>query len=468
MTEQRPASSGAPSQVRVRRVQVAGRHLVAKSATGRRRSELRREAELLRHLQQRHVIDLTALRETDDRTDMITSDAGNHTLSNTASMCPEMFFAALIATAAAVADLHEAGWSHGAICADHIVVDDAGGVTLCSLGTATMHGADDTAAAGDLLQLRAVIDTGLRHSDDNWSHAERRRWRLLTHRARRRIDERRPRGSGEALPAGALAESLRSAGASSRPPAPAPRQARAPARLTRTPATLVTAVCVVGVAALIWATMSSPSGVASAQPSPQLSSPAPPTTTSLPATTSRPAEPTTTSAPPEPPEPPPPRPRPRPEEVSVTGNEVRAGGMTFWAGTDGDRLAVVDPDCTGTARVMLLRPSTGQLFEFSGWPSTGRPARARLHSVHPGAVDLETIEPATIEPATINSATSNSGIADPAGVGLGGEAERRCRQLVLRYSDDVPQAAPTAPSSVPVPAPMSESEGRPPANQEEP
>ena len=56
MSSQSSAPLGAHTQVRVRRIRVAGRRLVAKSATGRRRSELRREAELLGHLehQQRH------------------------------------------------------------------------------------------------------------------------------------------------------------------------------------------------------------------------------------------------------------------------------------------------------------------------------------------------------------------------------------------------------------------------------
>jgi len=400
MTEPRSVSTGATSQMRVRRVEVAGRRLVAKSATGRRRSELRREAELLDHLQHRHVIDLTVLRESDDRTDMITDDAGDHTLSDTAALCPEFFFAALTATAEAVAELHEAGWSHGALCAEHVVVDDVGGVTLCSLGTASMHGADDTAATDDLLQLRAVIDAGLRHHDDDWSHAERGRWRRLSRRARRRIDERRSCSNGETLTARALTESLRTVGAPSSPPTPAPRRVRSPVRLTRTPATLVTAAAAVGVAALLWATTSSPAGVASAQPSPE------------PSGISQPPEPSEPTDPPQPTEPTQPGEPPQPgvEEVSVTGNDVRTGSVTFRAGTDGDRLAVVDPDCTGTARVMLLRPSTGEVFEFSEWATTGRPARARLHSVHPGAVDLEAIDTRT------------------------GDADVACPEFVLRYS----------------------------------
>ena len=85
---------------------------------------------------------------------MITDDAGDHTLADPAAMTPEEFFAALIASADAVADLHGAGWSHGTICAEHLILCNAGGVMLCSLGSAAMHDGDGTAVIEDLRQLR--------------------------------------------------------------------------------------------------------------------------------------------------------------------------------------------------------------------------------------------------------------------------------------------------------------------------
>ena len=380
----------------------------------------RREAESAQPLEHHSVIGLTAVRESDDRTDMITDDAGDHTLADPAAMTPEELFTALTASADAIADLHEAGWSHGAICAEHLVIGDTGSVTLCSLGTAAMHDADGIAVAEDLRQLRAVIDAGLRHPGQDWSLRQRRRWRRLRHRARRTMHDRRPRSDGATRSARVLADSLRTVEASNRAPGPTPRATPPPARLTRTPATLVAAAAFVGVSALFWSTASSPAGVASAQPSarPSRAAPSPPLTTA--------PGPTTPAS-------------EQLEEVAVTGNEIQAGGLTFRAGTDGDLLALADPDCTGSDRVMLLRPSTGQLFEFPAWPSTGRPTRAHLRSVHPGAVDLDVIDPA-----------------------LGSESGHRCDRLVLRYSDEVPTPAPGTP------APASGSDLRPSAGQEEP
>ena len=445
MTGRRETPSGAHNQVRVRRIRVGGRQMVAKSATGRRRSELRREAELLGHLADRSVIELTALRESDDRTDMVTDDAGAHTLADPPAMTPEELIESLATAAEAVADLHAAGWAHGAICAEHLIIDDAGSITLCSLGSAAMHEADGAAIGEDLLQLRAVIDAGLARRDHDRPLVQRRRWRQLTHRARRRLEDRRPGSDRRPHSARDLAESLRSVDVSHRRPAATPRT-RQPARLTRTPATLVAAAAFVGVSALMWTTASSPVGVASAQPSPRRATAGPysqSTTTAAPTTVTAP---TTTSAPT------PASAEHPPEELAVAGNEIRVGDVTYRAGADGDRLALADPDCTGTSRVLLLRPSTGQLFEFSEWPSTGRPARAHLRSLHPGAVDLEIIDPSP----------HIGRIAGAADAETGSDPDRQCRRLIVRYAHETSTTGPDAP------APVASSHPRAPSSQEEP
>ena len=114
-----PATGLVPASVRVRRLRVGDRALVAKSAVGRARQQLRHEAELLEHLAAPYVVRLVALRDTDDRTDLVTADAGPHDLSGRWAADPDDLLAALHAAADAVARLHARGWSHGALCGDH-------------------------------------------------------------------------------------------------------------------------------------------------------------------------------------------------------------------------------------------------------------------------------------------------------------------------------------------------------------
>ena len=128
---------------------------------------------------------------------------------------------------------------------------------------------------------------GLRRHDHDWSLRQRRRWRHLTHRARRRLIDRRPRSDGEPSSARALAESLRSVD----PADP----------LTRTPAMMVAAATLVGVSALICRTRRHLPGLRPLNRHHRRST--------------RSAGPAVNTT------------RPR-EAVAVSGNEIRAGGLT--------------------------------------------------------------------------------------------------------------------------------------------
>ena len=147
---------------RVHRLTVSGVALVAKSARGGSRQHLRREAELLEHLRGLPVVELMALRDSDDRTDLVTIDAGERDLSRLDGLSPEQILRALADAAAAVAELHAAGWTHGALCAQHVVVSGDGAVRLCSLGSAAVRcdsqGELGPAARSDVQQLVATID----------------------------------------------------------------------------------------------------------------------------------------------------------------------------------------------------------------------------------------------------------------------------------------------------------------------
>ncbi len=163
--------------VRIHRIEVAGRPLVAKSAHGRTRALLRREAELLTALDDAPVTELVALREHDDRTDLVLVDAGRVHLADPSGLSPAALQTAITSAIAALDDLHEAGWSHGAICGEHVVTDDEGRVRLCSLGSARPIGDDPDAPAEDLARLRDLIDRLADHRDPDWSRAQVRQWR---------------------------------------------------------------------------------------------------------------------------------------------------------------------------------------------------------------------------------------------------------------------------------------------------
>lgn len=191
----------------IHRVQVGGQRLVAKCARGGARSLVRREAELLAALGDAPVTRLVALRESDDRTDLVMRDAGEIHLGAPTGCSPTALHAAVTAATAAVEQLHASGWSHGAICGDHLVVDHVGQVTLCSLGSARPLCDDPGAIEQDLAQLRTVIDRLGRHRDPSWNRAATREWQRL-HRRLVRHDGTAPSRSVAALVGGAVALGL--------------------------------------------------------------------------------------------------------------------------------------------------------------------------------------------------------------------------------------------------------------------
>lgn len=70
---------------------------------------------------------------------------------------------------------------------------------------------------------------------------------------------------------------------------------------------------------------------------------------------------------------------------SVHATTVDFGGRTYQVGRAGDRVSVADWDCDGAASAGLVRPSTGEVFLFDGWPVTGAvsiSARAQMAGAH--------------------------------------------------------------------------------------
>lgn len=316
----------------IHRVQVGGQRLVAKCARGGARSLVRREAELLAALGGAPVTQLVALRESDDRTDLVMRDAGAIHLGAPTGCSPAALHAAVTAATAAVEQLHASGWSHGAICGDHLVVDEVGRVTLCSLGSARPLCDDPDAIQEDLAQLRAVIDRLGHHRDPSWNRAASREWQRL-HRRLVHHDGTGPSRSVAALVGGAVALGLVSLvlGALTQDP----DESHA-APLTTAPLTT-----------------------------------APTTTAASTAAPSTAAPPTTAAA--------------------TDGRLLRVDGRVYRAGQPGDVLAIHDANCTGRPQVLLLRPGTGEVFRFDRWPEADQPVRARLQLIAPGAERFDTV-----------------------------------------------------------------------------
>lgn len=356
----------------VRRIRVDGRDLIAKSATGAGRSHLRREAEICTCLAGAGVIEMVALRESDDRTDLVTELAGAHDLSGRAPLDPVTLRRALTTATTALEHLHERGWSHGAVCAEHVVVDRAGTATWCSLGSA--RPLDEATASEDLEQLRRVILEILGQPGPQWDAHDRARWRRWARSARRGIRDaddlgalRAALGTGTGTSIGAVAQSWR-------PGVPPGRTAAALA---------IAVLLVVGVA-----TTTVRHRAAAATRDPILAAPADdPAPTTLDTDTDTSAGGCTAGA------------DPAegathdidgdgcPEVVEIHGNVVRTADTTFRVGDPGDDLLVGDWDCDGVATVLLLRPDSGEVFEFE-WAERASPTTGRLQTVVDGATSL--------------------------------------------------------------------------------
>jgi hypothetical protein len=360
----------------VHRLEVRSTPLVAKRASGAARRRLRREAELLGHLEDLPVVRLIAIRESDDCTDLVTADGGAD-LSIVGGRDPDALLRTLASAASAIGALHVAGWTHGAICAEHLVADPEGDVVLCSLGSAHPVGDEREGMEHDVAQLRTVIDRLLGRADPCWSTAQRRRWRQVGRRYAGRLrsadaagDDGRPVSATELADLlGCLVDDRGRASRHGRPQ----HRSRPRMQLAGASTALVIGAVATGVTALLWGAMGTAGSTSTAMPEPS------------------PARPTDAGA------------RLRcdesdatavmdvdadgcPDRVVVEGNELRAAGTTVRAGRDGDQVVVATMGCREDAHVVLLRPATGEVFVFEEWPSTDRPSSARIVTVtRPGA-----------------------------------------------------------------------------------
>lgn len=138
---------------RIERRRRDGRAVVIKRSGRRPRAELRREATVLEALRGDDVVELVGHTESDDADELITVDAGRSSLADPWSGSSSQRSATFASACTALANLHALGWFHGAVALDHVVVASDGTVRWCSLGSAGRTDADPSGADLDRVAL---------------------------------------------------------------------------------------------------------------------------------------------------------------------------------------------------------------------------------------------------------------------------------------------------------------------------
>ena len=402
---------------------VHGQRILVKSATGRERSRLRHEAEVLGLLHLSAVVDMLELKEEDDQTLLLLLDNGPRTLLWPLDMTGEELLRALQRCCTAVEQLHEAGWSHGSLRPEHVLLGARGRPKLCSLGDSQplLHLSNEKAASaiqGDVDQLAAMFAHVANFQIASMSRSDRWRWRQQS-RTLRQIAELNETSTA-ALTTTELATAVGEL--RSRSISPLRRRSRATTRRA-TPAPgpargLVTlGAAAAGIALLfsagfaLTASSKTPSQTDSAQAAPWLPDASTSATTVpatlVPATTVPDTSLADASLPA--------TKLPDssgggcglwpmlnngsglgvdidgdscPDHVEIAGQFITVDDLTYQVGLPQDRLAVGDWNCDGRATALLLRPSTGELFEFSAWAKPGETAQSELVSTIAEAADL--------------------------------------------------------------------------------
>ena len=366
--------------VRVRFEAFDGRRVVVKQARGAGRVALRRESAVLRSIAGPDLVRHVELREDDDLTELVLLDAGAPSLAavmNDPATSPAGSLHLLADACEAVARLHARGWAHGRISQDHILTTRRGRIRLCSLSHAEPIDVDPAAATHDRVALLRTVDLWTQTRPTGHGRLRSARRRMVARRVRRRthrlVDDPDPL---------VLARILRRAAGLKR--STRPSTARASGRSSR-PRVLIVLAATVAAAVLAFGALRSwpPSQPAERSATPPAPSPA---TAPLSATTVV-AEPAETCADVD---------ARRPDTdgdgcgdlVSVDGEIVAVNGMRYRVGAPGDVIAVGDWDCDGTATVLALRPSTGEIHHFPTWADPGAPATGQLIDIVPGARDL--------------------------------------------------------------------------------
>jgi hypothetical protein len=354
--------------------------IVVKTATGALRAALRRESELLDRLGGAGLVELLEIVERDEdgpddtapagTTRMITIDAGCDTLADAEVSAGDTAVTALRRTVASVTRLHQRGWLHGSLRPDHVIVGARGRVRLCSLGDARpIDPADPTAVAADAEGLLQLVEHVARAHHDQHGWRAPRRARRRGAALRRLVRELRDRGAAPATTIEQLTLGLQQVESRSRRgrSVRSSRSGRAHVVITATVAALAAVVLALGASAAHHLTSRS----AEARPVDSTEQSAPTSSSGRPCPSIAPGPDLDGDGCPDP--------------VVVTGHVVQVGTRDYRLGEPGDLAVVGDWHCDGSVAARLVRPSTGEVFEFPAWATSGAPSVAELIGVDPDA-----------------------------------------------------------------------------------
>ena len=417
-----------------------GRRVMAKvGASAEEAARLGREADLLEAARHPGVVELVGVDGSGVGSMLLTTHVEGPALAAVGPLPLEEAAGLLAALASTLADLHDLGLVHGAVCPEHVIVGPGGRPVLCALGYGGRAGepAGPAPAVGKAFAdpARAGAEA-LSPAFDVFGVGALARFLAPNpppgHALARVAEEAMVDDPDARPPARSVAEALQEEVPAARlprglaAPAPAPARpvpadplaalrrsgagARRPLRPRLSVALAATAAVVVVGGAIAFASSSNPPAP---DPMAELSAvpphevqPGPTTTraglTSTSTPTSLPTSSTPTSV-------------PRsttvaaarrecpvatavlqadvdgdgcPDPLRYTDGLLEADGVRWALGQAGDQVAAGDWGCQGARTLALFRPSTGEVFRFDGWATPGRDVTATAVVRVPGGVAI--------------------------------------------------------------------------------
>ena len=372
------------------RDRIGDESVLRKSARGGQRAALRREAEVLRALGGHGVVRLIELVDGADVTELVLLDTGGPSLAAALAdpATDSRSALRLLADACdAVSRLHEQGWAHGDLRADHVLLTRRHHIRLCSLGDAVSLGTEPDAGRADRVALLRIVDDWTRSAGTDGSPMSSRiRSRMMARRTHRLPDDPDPRLLGRILRRTAAT----GLAVPSRDRIRLPLPVRSGRRVRRVAVPAVTIILVAGIAWFALPSHGPDPGPGGSDSGGGTAHTTEMSTTTTVAPGAAPPAPETAASGCRAVD------RSRPDvdgdgcgdDVSIEHDVVVAGGHRYRVGRVGDLAAIGDWDCDGTSTIAVLRPEDGTVHVFDRWALDGRPAQAATWGRVDGAASI--------------------------------------------------------------------------------